>query len=101
MFIQANPGIKSSGTLQCFCDEQYSLGSTAAYDATYGPDEVPMCATYLKLVFKTIAFSNSLKYVLAIFNFVIRTIVIMAVTWIGYATNTAQLERITTVTFLC
>jgi hypothetical protein len=43
----------------------------------------------------------SMKYVLTIFNYIIRVIVIATCTWIGYPTETAQLERITTVTFLC
>jgi hypothetical protein len=42
-----------------------------------------------------------MKYILTIFNYIIRVIVIAACTWIGYPTETAQLERITTVTFLC
>lgn len=42
-----------------------------------------------------------MSYILIGFNYILRTIVIMVVTRIGYATQTGQLERITTVTFLC
>lgn len=68
----------------------------------YGPNnDQPMCYDYLHLMIKVITYSSSLKYVLTGFNYLLRTFVIAVVTWIGYATNTAQLERITTVTFLC
>lgn len=101
-YIHANPKEKSSGTLQCYCTEQYEEFGTSAYDMMYGPDQdTPMCMDYLKLMIKVVTYSESLKYVLTIFNYILRTVVIMVVTWIGYSTNTAQLERITTVTFLC
>jgi len=35
------------------------------------------------------------------FNYIIRYFVIIAVTWIGYPTETKLLERITSVTFYC
>jgi hypothetical protein len=50
---------------------------------------------------KSYILSTSFSYILIGFNYVLRTIVIAVVVWIGYATQTAQLERITTVTFLC
>jgi len=55
----------------------------------------------LKLKAKSDALSNSISYVLTGFNYIIRTVVIIAVTWIGYPTETEQLERITSVTFYC
>jgi hypothetical protein len=67
----------------------------------YGPTDEPICGEYLKLWGVSYALSTSMKYVLTIFNYLIRLVVITTVTWIGYATETAQLERITTVTFLC
>lgn len=50
---------------------------------------------------KSSALSSSISYVLTGFNYILRTVVIMAVTWIGYKTETEQLERITSVTFYC
>lgn len=42
---------------------------------------------------------TSLKYFITIFNFVLRTVVISAIAWIGYPTETQQLEETTKVTF--
>lgn len=76
-------------------NEEYSAGSS------FDRDPEPICYTYLKLSFKATILSSSLSYILIGFNYILRTIVIMVVTKIGYATQTGQLERITTVTFLC
>jgi len=52
------------------------------------------------MVTRAFVFSKSLKYLLIIFNIAIRSIVIAAVKWIGYPTETKQLEQITLITFL-
>jgi len=44
--------------------------------------------------------NNSLGYVIVGVNIVIRTIMIMLITWIGYASETTKLARITTITFV-
>lgn len=42
---------------------------------------------------------TGLSYVLAIINFILRTICIMLVDWIGFNTETERLSKTTTVTF--
>ena len=60
-----------------------------------------MCKEFAVKMLKAMSFANSLKYVMTIWNTILRMIVIYAVTWVGYDTQTAQLERVTVVTFLC
>jgi len=60
-----------------------------------------MCGRFFDQVSKAEYYKSSLKYVLIIFNKILQHIVISAVNWIGYATETSKLERITVVTFLC
>jgi hypothetical protein len=67
----------------------------------YGPDKEFICGDFFWLTTKASYFKSSLKYVLIIFNKILTFVVIYAVMWIGYRTETAQLERITMVTFLC
>jgi len=70
--------------------------------AGYGDFEpAPICKSYLELSFKSMILGYSFSYILIGFNYVLRTVVIAVVCWIGYSTQTGQLERITTVTFLC
>lgn len=69
-------------------------------NGTAYPD-MPICYAYLKLSTWATILQTSFSYLLIGFNYVLRTVVIMVVTKIGYATYTAELERITTVTFLC
>jgi len=38
---------------------------------------------------------------LSSFNYIIRTIAIIMITWVGYHTQTKVLERVTYVTFVC
>jgi hypothetical protein len=60
-----------------------------------------MCGEYFTDILKAKSFQNGLSMAISIFNVVLRYIVIFAVTWVGYSTQTATLERVTIVTFLC
>jgi hypothetical protein len=97
--------VASSGCLQCFCSEQVTEnGYDVAINTNFtAPSQEPaeICYEYLKLDAKATVLSSSFSYILIGFNYILRTVVIMVVSWIGYATQTAMLERITTVTFLC
>jgi len=53
------------------------------------------------LMYEVSFWKSSLSYLLTGVNFVLRKVVIALVTWIGYKTNTKELERITTIVFLC
>ena len=74
---------------------------TATYNAVYGPNNVPMCKEFLQIALKAYTLKSVASYSLTIFNIILRTVVIAAVTWIGYSTQTALIERVTIVTFLC
>ena len=50
---------------------------------------------------KAYSLKSVASYSLTIFNIILRTVVIAAVSWIGYSTQTALIERVTIVTFLC
>jgi hypothetical protein len=54
-------------------------------------NNVAMCGALFELEEKALLFKTCLEYSLTIFNVIIRTIVIYAVTWIGYETQTSQL----------
>lgn len=74
---------------------------SATYDAVYGPNNVPMCKEFLEMALKAISLKQVASISLSIFGIILRTIVIAAVTWIGYSTQTKLIERVTIVTFLC
>jgi hypothetical protein len=48
----------------------------------------------------TLFFTSSLSYLLIGLNYILRTVCIMLVDWIGYSTETIRLQKTTTVTFL-
>lgn len=105
VFVSNTQNMASSGCLQCFCQEQvdthgYDYAMNTNFTAE-GGESHEICYTYLSLDAKATILTSSFSYILIGFNYVLRTIVIMVVEWIGYATQTAMLERITTVTFLC
>lgn len=45
-----------------------------------------MCKEFAIKMVKAMTFANSLKYVMTIWNTILRMIVIYAVTWVGYST---------------
>lgn len=64
----------------------------AATETNYSaPGQEPdtICKTYLKLDTKAFILGESFSYLIVGFNYVLRTITIMVVTWVGYATQTA------------
>lgn len=94
--------MQSSGCLQCFCYQQFEIfGLQQTINQTYGQDNVKMCGEYFEILIKATSFQQGLTYALSLFNQILRYLVIYAVTWIGYATETTQLSRVTIVTFLC
>lgn len=56
---------------------------------SFGPEKKEICYDYIKLATRALLMAKSMSYVLVAFNYILRTIVIMVVTWIGYATQTA------------
>ena len=77
---------------------------TAALNKEFGGEngepKVKICSVYDYLMTKTYFMSKSVGYIITGTNFVLRTLLITIVAWIGYATETKKLERTTTVVFL-
>ena len=100
-FVVANDGLPSSGALTCFCQEQFKLDYDKAVSSTFGHEKgAKICKEYESITIEVFLWLNSLKYFITGVNFVLRTVCIKLVTWIGYPTETQQLEEITKVTFL-
>ena len=94
--------MQSSGCLQCFCYQQFeTFGLQQTINQAYGQDNVKMCGEYFEILIRATSFQQGLTYALSLFNQILRYLVIYAVTWISYATETTQLSRVTIVTFLC
>jgi len=51
-------------------------------------------------VFYNFLLTNGLSYVLTIINFILRTICIALIDWVGFATETERLSKTTTITFV-
>jgi len=69
--------------------------------STYGhPQNVKICAEYQDIALEVFVWLNSLKYFITGVNFVLRTVCIKLVAWIGYPTETQQLTETTKVTFV-
>ena len=99
-FVVANDGLPSSGALQCFCAAQFAKDYDNAVSATFGhPQNKQICQEYNMIALEVFVWLNSLKYFITGVNFVLRTICIKLVAWIGYPTETVQLLETTKVTF--
>ena len=100
-FIEANPGIASSGALKCFCTAELKNDLQKALYDTYGhPNGKTICWDYQYKVLEVFVWLNSLKYFITGVNFVLRTVCIALVAWIGYKTETIKLLETTKVTFV-
>jgi hypothetical protein len=96
-FIQSNPGLQSTGCLQCFCQSEL-LADKANSKKLYGGE--PICGQYLEVMMTVFYWTNSLSYIIAFVNYFLREICIMLINWIGYRTETKRLERTTILTFV-
>ncbi len=76
-------------------------GKQAARDKKY-PDDAgeQICESYYSTVTWNLLLVNGLTYVLTGINFILRTVCIMLIDWVGFATETERLSKTTTVTFL-
>ena len=88
-FVVKNDGLPSSGALQCFCKAELANNYDSAMTSTYGhPQNKLICSEYSSIAFEVFVWLNSLKYFITGVNFVLRTICIALVKWIGYPTET-------------
>ena len=100
-YIEANPGHPSSGTLQCFCQQEFKDNKDTYLENSYGQvDGEPICANYNSLVTTVFLMTTVLSYLLIGINYVLRTVCIMLVDWIGFSTETERLSKTTTITFI-
>ena len=100
-YIQANKGKPSSGCLQCFCNQQIVDDPDNYASLDYGQaDGAPICEEYSSAVFTAFIWTSALSYLLIGINYILRTVCIMLVDWIGYQTETERLSKTTTVTFI-
>ena len=100
-YIQANPGKPSSGCLQCFCQDQAKEDKDNYLKNSYGQEEnEPICESYVSDASNVYFLTTALSYLLIGINYILRTVCIMMVDWIGYPTETERLSKTTTVTFI-
>ncbi len=100
-FIQANPGQPSSGCLQCFCQQQYKVAPDTYTTDSYGQaQDEPICGYYGSTVTSVYLWTTALSYLLIGINYVLRTVCIMLVDWIGFSTETVRLSKTTTITWV-
>jgi len=99
-FVVEHDGLPSSGALECFCNAEIAADYNKAITTAYGhPKNALICSEYLSIKTEVFLWINSLKYFITGVNFVLRTICIALVAWIGYPTETQKLEMTTKVTF--
>jgi hypothetical protein len=96
----ANKGFASGGTLQCYCTAKVGDGTAGTVTIKNQTNYDTICNSYNSLANKAFLLTESLSYVIVGVNTVIRTIMIMMITWIGYSSETVLLSKITTFTFL-
>ena len=100
-YIQKTEAEPSSGCLQCFCQQQYKQNPDTYLTDSYGQaQKEPICEQYQEQVMSVYLWTTALSYLLIGLNYVLRTICIMLVDWIGFATETMRLSKTTTITFL-
>lgn len=88
-FVVANDGLPSSGALTCFCKAEMAADYDKAMSSTYGHEGgQKICAEYSSIAFEVFLWLNSLKYFITGVNFILRTLCIKLVGWIGYPTET-------------
>ena len=100
-FTQENAGMPSSGCLQCFCQSEYKSNPDTYLTESYGQAAgEPICKSYYDQVSSVYLWTSALSYLLIGINYVLRTVCIMLVDWIGFNTETERLSKTTTITFV-
>jgi len=98
-YIKGNKGEASDGTLQCFCtsNSKDDPDFNASYKAANGE---AICQEFSNDVLAVYFWTTALSYLLIGINYILRTVCIMLVDWIGFDTETVRLSKTTTITFL-
>ena len=88
-FVIANDGLPSSGALKCFCEAAKNEDYDEAMTSNFGhPKGKLICNEYQTIAFEIFFWLNSLKYFIPGVNYVLRTVCIKLIIWIGYPTET-------------
>ena len=88
-FVVTHDGLPSSGALTCFCNQELAENYSKAKESDYGHHQgKKICSEYEYIKIEVFVWLNSLKYFITGVNFVLRTICIKLVAWIGYPTET-------------
>lgn len=81
-YVTSNPNLQSNGCLQCYCAKQIEeLGYKEASDD-------PICNDYLFKTSVTGYVKSSASYIIVLLNFILSQVVLRAVEWIGYSSET-------------
>ena len=100
-FVGENPGMPSSGCLQCFCKQEFKENPETYLTESYGQEQnEPICKSYYDQVSSVYLWTSALSYLLIGINYILRTVCIMLVDWIGFNTETERLSKTTTITFV-
>ena len=100
-FVGENPGMPSSGCLQCFCQQEFKENPETYLTESYGQEQnEPICKSYYDQVSSVYLWTSALSYLLIGINYILRTVCIMLVDWIGFNTETERLSKTTTITFV-
>lgn len=99
-FITTHKEVQSLGTLQCWCQQEKKDHPDTYMSDSYGQEDgIPICLEYQERVNSVYNWTSSLSYLLIGINYILRTVCIMLVNWIGYPTETGKLSNTTSVTF--
>ena len=99
-YISTRDDVQSSGTLQCFCQQEKIDNPDSYMTDTYGSaDNVAICGKYEDLVTSVYYWTTALSYLLIGINYILRTVCIKLVDWVGFDTETVRLSKTTSMTF--
>ena len=62
-------------------------------------DDVEICYKYADLAATVYYWTSALSYIIIGINYILRTVCIMLVDWIGFSTETVRLSKTTSITF--
>mmetsp|Transcript_8384 Transcript_8384/g.14010 ORF Transcript_8384/g.14010 Transcript_8384/m.14010 type:complete len:683 (+) Transcript_8384:250-2298(+) len=103
-----------NGAMQCFCERERKVAKDFDWFINKGYQqkykivnfdekevEEPICEYYTEQYLTGKAMANVLKYIIIIFNYVIRVVVIKLINLVGCSTESTQMKYITDCVFAC
>jgi len=91
-----------TGYVQCFCDDRAAAGdeTDALYKASETTKELPVCQDYFDSAFTTLILTNGIMVVIIAINYILKSLTISLITWIGYDTHSELMTKITNGVFV-